>query len=263
MKRTEWPIIVGGCYRSGTSLVRRILNAHSGIHCGPEVKFFRDFYGDYFDDPVKHLRFASSARTLLAEGELLEILGNAFIEIHKRAAAQQNKRRWADKNPENVLYLNDWQQLLGEGWFFVHIARNPLDTIASMHGRFPLTLAPQLSAKIRMYIEFHQAGLEFTHRYAARCIRVCYESLVTRPRETITLLMARLGESIQERQLDFNSLHHQPGLEDPKVALMRDFDPSRIGSWKSVLNEDEMVEIQAATSQLWKELRPEHGTFAG
>ena len=30
------PIIVGGCFRSGTSLVRRLLNAHSRIFCGPD-----------------------------------------------------------------------------------------------------------------------------------------------------------------------------------------------------------------------------------
>lgn len=63
------PIVVGGCYRSGTSLVRRLLDSHPCIHCGPEVKFFRDFYADYIDveDPISHLRFMVTARTLLEE----------------------------------------------------------------------------------------------------------------------------------------------------------------------------------------------------
>ncbi|MBI3997802.1 MAG: sulfotransferase [Armatimonadetes bacterium] len=54
VSRKSWPIIIGGCPRSGTSLVRRILNAHSRIYSGPEVKFFRDFSGDYPNDPLRH-----------------------------------------------------------------------------------------------------------------------------------------------------------------------------------------------------------------
>src|ERR671937_1164267 len=103
MSQNNLPIIIGGCHRSGTSLVRRILNAHSRIHCGTEVKFFRDFYGDYFYDPLKHARFFSTARAILSENDLLEIFGNAFIALHERAAAEANKPRWADKNHENVL----------------------------------------------------------------------------------------------------------------------------------------------------------------
>ncbi len=35
-ERSKWPIVVGGCLRSGTSLVRRLLDSHTRIHCGPE-----------------------------------------------------------------------------------------------------------------------------------------------------------------------------------------------------------------------------------
>src|SRR5438105_15007030 len=109
--RNDWPIIIGGCHRSGTSLVRRILNAHSRIFCGPEVKFFRDFFGAYKDDPIRHLRFFNTARTILSGDELLQIFGGAFVSMHERAAAVAGKPRWADKNPENVLSLELWQRL--------------------------------------------------------------------------------------------------------------------------------------------------------
>src|SRR5690242_443217 len=109
----NWPIIIGGCHRSGTSLMRRLLNAHSRIYCGPEVKFFRDFYNDYaLKDPLKKVRYMFSARAILSEDELLEVLGESFIELHVRAARQSGKARWADKNPENVLYAAEWTRLL-------------------------------------------------------------------------------------------------------------------------------------------------------
>ena len=81
------PIIVGGFYRSGTSLLRRLLDSHSHIHCGPEVKFFKDFYGDYLEDGLAHVRLFSTGRSLgVAEEEMLTIFGSAFIALHERAA---------------------------------------------------------------------------------------------------------------------------------------------------------------------------------
>lgn len=40
---SQQPIIIGGCYRSGTTLLRRLLDSHSNVHCRPEVKFFNDY----------------------------------------------------------------------------------------------------------------------------------------------------------------------------------------------------------------------------
>ena len=129
------PIIVGGCHRSGTSLVRRLLNAHSAIHCGPEVKFFRDFFGDYPDDTLKPFRFLATARSILPEDELLEIAGAAFVAIHERAARRAGKRRWADKAPENVLHLAEWRRILGDDWL-LDFAKKHCHIIARF-GRFP------------------------------------------------------------------------------------------------------------------------------
>ena len=117
---SDWPIVVGGCHRSGTSLVRRLLNSHSRIHCGPEVKLFADLYDTGARDPWR-LHFVSTAGSLLSSDELLALLGPVLIELHERAAAAAGKVRWADKVPENVVYLPQWHRLLGDRWLFVHV----------------------------------------------------------------------------------------------------------------------------------------------
>ena len=104
-----------------------MLNAHSQIHCGPELTFFRDFFGDYRDDPLRHLRFTATARDLVPEPDALEVLGGAVIELHERAARRFGKVRWADKSPDNVLYAERWDRLLEGRVLFVHVVRNPLD----------------------------------------------------------------------------------------------------------------------------------------
>ena len=252
MNRSELPIVVGGCHRSGTSLLRRVLNAHSNIYCGAEVKFFRDFYGDYFEDKIHHLRFAASARALLPETELFDILGKAFLTVLGRAAQRAGKRRWADKNPENVLYLDGWKQLLGTGWVLVHVVRNQLDTLASIAERpFPLSIPASLDERIAFYRKYTEAGVDFGAAHPARYFRVHYERLVRSPETALSELMDWLGEKLEPGQLAFNSFAHQPGLEDPKVVMTSAIHADSVGRWKGSLAPEETEIIWNATRELW------------
>jgi Sulfotransferase family len=256
--RNRWPIVVGGCHRSGTSLVRRVLNAHSRIFCGPEVKFFRDFYGHYKDDPIRHLRFFQTARTVLQEEELLDIFGKAFAEMHGRAAERAGKARWADKNPENVLYLSQWQRLLGNEWLMIHVVRNPLDTLASMkEARFPLSLPEKLEERIEFYRHYTTAGLEFGKANPDRYCGLIYEKLVRSPEPELPKLMTWLGEEFEAGQLDFNrEPKSEHGLEDRKIAATTEIHGKSVGRWSSILNSREIKKIRAATDSLWSQINP-------
>lgn len=255
MARNDWPIVIGGCYRSGTSLVRRIVDAHSRIHCGPEITFFRDFYGHYRSDPIAHLRYSHSVRSILPEQDLLTILGRAFVEVHERAAACQGKKRWADKSPDNTRYADQWQALLGDEWLLVHVVRDPLDTLASMEAvRFPLTLPAELDERVGLFLELHRAGIRFGERHPERYFRIRYEALSRNPLSVISSLMRWLGDSLEPQQLAFNSVEHQRGLEDHKVHDTATVHAARIGVWHEILTEGQEEAIRRATEELWSQL---------
>jgi hypothetical protein len=255
MTDRSWPIIIGGCHRSGTSLVRRILDSHSRIHCGPEVKFFKDWNNDYLNDPIVYSRFFASARAIVPELRLLDIVGRAFVEIHERAAELSGKSRWADKNPENVIYLAQWGQLLGQNWLFIHVVRNPLDTIASIaEARFSHTIPEGIKERVEHFRRYSQSGLDFETAYPERYHRIVYEQLVKSPATEIAMLMEWLGEEIEPAQINFNSVEHQAGLEDPKIRHTRGFHSESIDRWKSILKTDEIVLILRETRSLWREL---------
>ena len=236
--------------------MRRIINALSRIYCGPEVKFFRDFYGEYMDDPLDHIRFITSARTMLPESQILSVLGKAFVTMHELAAQNHGKPRWADKCPENVLYLHQWQQILGDKWQFVHVVRNPLDVVASMvEAAFSLTIPASLEARISFYCRYAEAGLEFAERYPARCYRIGYEALVSNPHKEIDQLMMWLGDGYEPAQLAFNSaITHQTGLEEPKVVVSDCIHDRSINRWREQLSAEEIHLVQERTAPVWERL---------
>jgi glycosyltransferase involved in cell wall biosynthesis len=245
--RKETPIVVGGFYRSGTTLLRRMLDAHPNIHCGPELKFLKDFHGDYLDDPLAHGRFFTTARSYGAEDELLRLFGAAFVEMHVRAAKSAGKRRWADKNPENALYLSDFERILPDGFLFVHIVRDPLDALASLKEiGFPKTLPTDWNARVEAYAHFRGAGEAYCLAHPERSIQIEYESLVREPESALRALTNFLGEPYSERMIsEFASPDRGHGLEDPKTSRSRSVHLDSIGRWRMDLTEDEIALARA------------------
>ncbi|MFH2122633.1 MAG: sulfotransferase [Pseudomonadota bacterium] len=239
----EMPIIVGGFYRSGTSLTRRLLDAHSSIHCGPEVKFFKDLRGDYLNDPLGHVRLFSTLPSLgLEPDEIRDIFGRAFIEAHELAARKAGKARWADKNPENVLYLDQWQHLLPGGFAFIHVVRHPLDVLASLlEIGFPKAVPTTFEGKVKLLRTFVEAGSQYEAFYPETSFRIQYEELVTAPLATLETLFNWLGEEFEPRVLEnFSHAERGQGIEDPKVTMSDTVHGRSIGRWQTDLTSEQI-----------------------
>lgn len=237
------PLIIGGFFRTGTSLLRRMLDSHSNIHCGPEVKFFRDFYNDYVKDELRHVRFFNTLRTTgLIDDELLDIFGKAFVQSHKLAAFKKNKIRWADKNPENVLYLSEWQKLLPDGFVFIHVVRHPMDTLASLKEvGFLKTVPAEFENKVKLFKFFYEKGKTYTDKHPENSITIHYEDLVNSPKETLGYLLSKINEVFEPAMLlNFNSSDRGKGIEDPKIKKTKSIHNTSIGRWKIDLSNDEI-----------------------
>lgn len=243
MSMPDRPIIAGGFYRSGTSLLRRLLDAHSRIHCGPEVKFFKDLHGDYRDDPLAHVRLFATLPSLgLTAEEIESIFGRAFVEAHELAARKAGKRRWADKNPENVLHLDAWQRLLPDGFVFIHVLRHPLDVLASLlEIGFPKAVPAVFADKVRLLSDFVAAGARFEAAHPDISYRLRYEDLVAEPDASLERLFAWLGERHEASVLtEFDLPIRGRGIEDPKVAGSRRVHDRSVGRWRADLSAEQV-----------------------
>jgi hypothetical protein len=219
------------------------MDSHSRIHCGPEVKFFKDFYGDYPHDELHHVRLFGTISSLgLMEEEILSIFGRAFVESHELAARKAGKVRWADKNPENVLYLQQWAQLLSGGFVFLQIVRNPLDALASLkeigfHKAVPAAFAD----KVRLLKAFRDAGDVYAARQPESSLTLRYEDIVRDTNATLEYLFLWLDETFEPEVLERFSLPDRgEGIEDPKVKMTQNVHDRSIGRWRQDLTQEEI-----------------------
>lgn len=238
------PIIVAGSHRSGTSLVRRLLNGHSRIFCPAEIKFHKDLLRQFPADPLRHGRLGSSIAALgLAEDVWLDEFGRALVNCYRLAAARQGKARWADKNPENCLNVGHWDRLLGGEFHFVLVLRNPLDVLASMaETPMPLIIPTTLQGRAEHVMGYVDAGLDECEAHPERSTVLRYEDLVSDPTPTVRGLCDRLGERFEPAMLTgLDAARHGSGLEDPKIARRDRPASDSVGRWRADLSGDDQA----------------------
>lgn len=193
------PIFIVGCQRSGTTLLRLILDSHPDISCGPETRFLADLaqitgsgwprfslYGfpkEYWHDKVA--RF--------------------FESFQQEYAASRGKTRWADKTPLYALSLDYINELFPECQI-VHIIRDGRDVVASHRDRWGYWSAVKATVKWARYVETAQAVGRTLPEKRYREIR--YELLVTEPERTMRSLLEFLDAPWDDAVLDYQRHQH-------------------------------------------------------
>lgn len=174
-------IIIGGLPRSGSTLLRSILNAHPKIIAPPETSILiRPFeeqvprkrrlckkIGDKFGISynLEHVFNCAGA---------LECVDNIMLEYLKFTGRSENINVWAEKTPRNCL---QYQQLYREdpSLFFISTIRDGRDVITSI---FPGQ--DNYYCSIERYIETMNAIYSFENE---RNYLVRYEELIDNPEQ--------------------------------------------------------------------------------
>ena len=197
-------IFIGGCGRSGTTLLREMINRHPAIACGPETAFLCDIINprrvatEWSLKPREVEQMARSAPSLVAFCE-------RFFRAH---AEREQKPRWADKTPRNVRAL---PKILSAFPYakFVHCVRDGRDVACSLrnHPRETVRRGKVIAVNVNRpiwngamrWFNDTSAGLAFKDH--PRCFEVRYERLVSETETVLRELCAFLEEPFDERML--------------------------------------------------------------
>lgn len=171
---SKGPILIGGCARSGTSLLLSALSAHPAIYCFPHEV---DAFTSWVDK--KPQRLDRLYRYLLT---------------HK---ISESHDRWCEKRPFNVRYIGEILEYMGSECRIIHIVRDPRAVCSSIHPERPneFWVSPE------RWINDVGAGLAWKNH--PQVLTVKYEDLVQLTQQTIGNICDFLDEERHPHILDW------------------------------------------------------------
>src|SRR5438067_2589498 len=210
------PVFVLGAPRSGTTLVRWILDTHSRIHCPGETRFLlalRDFYESPHTVP-------NLTALGMSEARLIEYLRALVLGIMGELTARAGKSRWAEKTPYYSILPNFIHTLFDGDCKFIIVVRHALDVALSMLDaldekmwspglrmvhetdlQLGLTDIPLLRAA-RIWSSYCEHLNAFRHLYPDCCLVVHYEKLVAHPERVASQVFEFIGEKLEPGLLE-------------------------------------------------------------
>jgi hypothetical protein len=270
-RETTQGIVILGMLRSGTTLMRRILDAHPAICCPPETnllsaaaRFLHEeaFAGGVTTGVLSGLGFAGIAEQVVI-ARLRELIFGFLQDICR----QRRKKRWAEKTAFNIFHLDQIERLCLGPCRFLCLVRHPLDVVCSIK---ELTDKMEMYvAELHMYIRQYPAPLEaFAHAWVdmhARlrrfvtdhpddCLLLKYEDLVRNPVEELQRVFDFLGEPADVPAVLTQALHEMEaiGLGDWKTYQHRAIHTASVGRWQRLMPSTlrRLVNILAAEMEL-------------
>lgn len=223
------PIFVIGVQRSGTSLLRRMLDTHPNIACPPESKFILPLQELIKDDQA--LRGLASMG--FPRQVVMKRLREFVAEFFEAYAAAKGKSRWADKTPNYVDCLDFLDELFAFTPRYIAIVRHPFDVCLSFEQAAKNSGKPMRA--IRSYVakapDFRIGACRFWNdqnlkiasflpQVLDRAVAISYEALTSKPDEVLPRLIGFLDEPWDPVVLGFNAVHHDHGFEDRKIRTM-------------------------------------------
>jgi hypothetical protein len=223
-------IFLIGCQRSGTSLLRRIVDTHPRIACPPETAFIEPILRGVREDRARK-GFEGMG---YGEDAVTAALARFVASFFEGYAASQGKPRWADKTPHHVDILEDLWRLFGPGARFVLIVRDGRDVAFSLSERFYPAIQPAVReaggdvplGAARFWVAQTEKILAFEASHPSACTRLRYEDLTTDPEATLRPVFAFLGEAWDPTVLSYAQVPHHAGVEDPDVAKRSAIEPN-------------------------------------
>jgi hypothetical protein len=249
------PVFVVGAPRSGTTLLRNMLNRHPRLAILFETQFYNHVYtrrrafGD-LGAPAARRRFVTEYLAtqrirksgLDLNGLQERLLRDAtsypalFASLMEHFAAAQGKSRWGEKSPQHSLFtetLCEWFP----GAAIIHLVRDPREVVAS------LQLVPWASNSVITnaitWRRYNQAARRSSHR--PEYLMVHYHDLVNHPERELRRICSLLGEEYSAAML----VPEEAAPQSPQSQLIRaPTTAERLGKWREQLTDEDVAIVE-------------------
>jgi len=214
----DMPILIGGCGRSGTTLLLSILSAHPAIFaCPKELGLFNEIVVNP-SGSIKPVR--------------IDRLYTAFLvnPIPRTAT------RWCEKSPSNVLHIEQIDRYFKGKFRFIHIIRDGRDVVLSVHP----TAKDRYWVDPQRWVNDVSAGLAYESHPCV--LTIFYEQLIRQYEDTIRLICDFLQLPLSEEIISW----HQHATVRKNRAYFQDvqkISESAIEKWANPENQERVNEL--------------------
>lgn len=242
------PIFVVGAMRSGSTLLRLILDAHPHIAISEETAFMGAVAAT---KAIPNWRYGREwyGRLGWDEPELDARLREFYSGMFERFAAAQGKQRWGEKTPLHSRHIGEMSRIFPDA-VFVGIVRHPGAAVASLRRNFKFGVADAAAYWEGLNAEMLRAGAALgDDRFAL----VRYEDLVRHPEPTLREMMDWLGEPWSDDLLRHNEVQTAKGaprLVDGRTSTREPIRAERADRWLESMSTADRATVLAQTAPL-------------
>lgn len=270
------PIFIVGANRSGTTLLRLILNAHSRIAIPEEILYFRsqihDFSIDDWDNAsISDIQFEAIVRDFVGRVEIPDLDREAAItDILSRPrdlrspyqglmeywTGTQGKVRWGEKTPGNLFYANVINEMFPDACF-IHMVRDPRPGVYSMERVwfFPEDIIFNALSRHK-HMTVGRATLE-KNVPADRIMTLRYEDLVADPEGTVRTICEFIGEDYEPEMMTYHKGADKHMRSDAaagfNASATRPITKGKNRGWQDNLTSAEVAAIELISRNEMKE----------
>ncbi|MCU1429180.1 MAG: sulfotransferase protein [Actinomycetia bacterium] len=239
------PIFIVGTMRSGSTLLRLVLDAHPDLAIGVETGFMRSVDGII---TVPGFLFGDRwyERHGLALSDLEARIAAFYDAIFRDHAHALGRARWGEKTPFHVWHLERMARLFPDARFVV-IVRHAGGAATSLY-EWRHDFTTQLH-------DWVSENHEILRRAPALGDRLCllrYEDLLTDPRGVLQELLPFAGLSWSDDVLRHHEVHAARGNVEPVEGgsePTRPIDPARAWGWREKLDAPARAQVEAIAGE--------------
>ncbi|MEE9293701.1 MAG: sulfotransferase [Phycisphaerae bacterium] len=262
------PFFIVGAPRSGTTLVRLILNMHSRLCVPPESHFIPELvkglrHGwttkDFWNAITAHARFIEweldpelfRTKLSMANADWREV----FSLVYEEYAQHVRKVRWGDKTPGYVRHLKLLNQIFPDAKI-IHVIRDGRDVACSLQS------VPWYEGTLADCANYWRVNVKRGCRHGRRFdkkryLEIRYENLVNNPEGTIREVCHFIGEDFEPAMLQYY-LDAEEQMPEHSMAyhqnLMQPINQTAVRRWERDMSAADVATFETYAGSLLRTL---------
>ncbi|MFZ1866054.1 MAG: sulfotransferase [Polyangiales bacterium] len=257
--------------RAGSTLLQRMMGAHSEIFTHPEPHLITPIahLGVFYNvdkAPYDHINSAEATKAFIedlpnGEQDYLDALRCYTDTLYGRMLETSNRAYFLDKTPANALVLPFLQRLYPDAKYVV-LTRHPLAVFSSYANSFFNGDWQQAHAFNPILERYVPAIADFLASRPVPLLQVAYEDLVSSPESQLERIFAFLGLEHEPEAVDYGRAGpSKKGMGDP-ITVDRQDRPvtGSVDKWatelasdaqKRAMAEDMIARIERRSLEIW------------